>query len=129
MAHLVYIACGGAAGAVTRYLVSKHINSMFDTALPYGTLCVNTAGALVIGFLFALFEYTIVSREMKGLLSVGFLGALTTFSTFSLETVTLLRQGEYINGLFNIILNVVLSLIMVVAGMKLFELYISMIKR
>jgi CrcB protein len=41
----------------------------------------------------------------------GFLGALTTFSTFSLESVTMLQQGDYYRFSLNIILNVTLSII------------------
>ena len=49
----------------------------------------------------------------------GFLGAITTFSAFSLDNMGLLRLGEYKMLAINIILNIVLTLVFVMAGYTL----------
>ncbi len=129
MSQIAAVGVGGAFGAVVRYLVSRHVNVLFGGTFPYGTLCVNILGAVVIGFLFSLFEYLPAPRPVRDFLTVGFLGAFTTFSTFSIETVSLMRQGDYPAAILNICLNVVLSLVMVLVGMKLFMLYLSFVKQ
>jgi CrcB protein len=47
------------------------------------------------------------------------LGAFTTFSTFGLETVNLLRDGEYKLGILNVLGSNVLGIAAVVVGFML----------
>jgi len=130
MKIVLYIALGGSLGAVARYLISKQLNNLFPfAAIPIGTLAVNVIGALIIGFLIALFDNYLISSEIKAFLTIGFLGALTTFSTFSLETVNLIRQNEYAGALISIALNNLLCFAMVIAGSFLFNLLIKIAKQ
>lgn len=117
MMHVLYIAAGGSIGAVTRYLISKNIQGLFNTMYPFGTLFVNASGSFLIGFLFFFFENIIIANDIKSFLTIGFLGAYTTFSTYSLETVNFLREGEIKAGLANIFVSNIVCLVMVIAGM------------
>ena len=111
MKALLFVALGGALGAVLRYSISSGIYHWFGRSFPYGTLVVNILGSLAIGLLsILLLEKFNVSQELKLGLVVGVLGALTTFSTFSMDTIILLEQGLIQKALLNILLNVVVCI-------------------
>ena len=80
MHAIVFIAAGGALGALCRYLAGMFASAAFGPFFPVGTLIVNMAGCFVIGSVYAI--------QPSGMLSEfvlqGCCGALTTFSTFSL---------------------------------------------
>jgi CrcB protein len=49
-------------------------------------------------------------------LMIGVLGGYTTFSSFSLQTLNLWREGEWLVGGANVLLSVVLCLVAVWGG-------------
>jgi len=108
---LLFVAMGGALGAVLRYLISSGIYNWFGRSFPYGTLVVNVLGSLAIGLLSVLLVQKFnVSQEVKLGLVAGVLGALTTFSTFSWDTLHLLEQGFVQRAFLNVLLNVVVCI-------------------
>lgn len=111
MKALLYVAMGGALGAVMRYGISSGIYSWFGRSFPYGTLVVNVMGSFAIGiFSILLIEKFNVSQELRLALVVGVLGALTTFSTFSWDTLDLMQQGLMQKAMLNILMNVVMCI-------------------
>lgn len=117
---LLFIAGGGALGAVLRYGASLGVHSMLGRGFPYGTLFVNVVGSLLMGFLgFVMLERLNVSPEWRAAILVGLLGSFTTFSTFSIETLTLLEQGDLTRASLNILLSVVVCLFAVWLGLIL----------
>jgi len=93
--QVVFIAVGGAVGAVLRYLVSTGVYQWWGRGFPWGTLVVNVVGSLAMGLLYVLLlERAISGPEWRAGLLIGLLGAFTTFSTFSIETLMLVEQGE-----------------------------------
>lgn len=124
MKQILAIALGGAAGALLRYWTSTGIYALMGRTFPYGTLVVNVAGSLLMGFLYVLLvERLALSVEWRAALLIGVLGAFTTFSTFSMETFALFEDGERLKALANILLSVTLCLVAVwlgvVAGRRL----------
>src|SRR5690606_36461049 len=75
---ILTIGVGGFLGAVIRYFISGKINKD-GRALPFGTLFVNIAGSLLIGFVAGLG----VTKPWTLFLVSGFAGAFTTFSTLT----------------------------------------------
>jgi CrcB protein len=100
MTMLLYIATGGVLGTVARYLLQGWVQSRSGAAtFPVGTLAVNVAGSLALGFLIRYATgSTVFSPEMRAALTIGFCGAFTTMSTFSYESVALLGDGEYLRA-------------------------------
>jgi len=92
----LYIAIGGAFGAVSRYGVTLGAARLGATGFPYATLTVNVIGSFLIGLFVAwLGGRTEINPALRPLIQVGFLGALTTFSTFSLDALILIEQGRF----------------------------------
>jgi len=107
MSQLLFIAAGGALGAVMRFMVSNAVYSVAGRDFPYGTLAVNVLGSLLMGALYVLLVERLTDAiEWRAFLLIGVLGAFTTFSTFSMETVALLEGGEPFRALMNILLSV-----------------------
>jgi CrcB protein len=87
---VLLVALGAAVGAPLRYLTDRFVQARHSSGFPWGTLTVNAAGSLLLGFLLGL----PVESWLAALLGTGFCGALTTYSTFSFETLRLAREGE-----------------------------------
>ena len=111
MLTIACIALFGAAGCVSRYLLSLWVHNNLGRSLPYGTLLVNILGAFLIGFVmeFAI-KSTHLSLNLRTGITIGFLGGLTTFSTFSYETFRLMEDGRFIIAAANVLVSVLLCL-------------------
>jgi fluoride exporter len=114
---LIFIAMGGAVGAVLRYGASLGVYSLAGRGFPYGTLFVNVTGSLLMGLLgVMMLERFNTGPEWRAAVLVGMLGSFTTFSTFSIETLNLLEQGDVMRAVTNIVLSVLVCLVAVWSG-------------
>lgn len=84
---ILYVAIGGAIGAVLRYLVTLGV------AFPFGTLAVNVVGSFVMGLMLVWLAARGLDRATP-LVMTGVLGGFTTFSAFSLDTLKLVEAGR-----------------------------------
>lgn len=120
MVKFALLAIGGITGTVVRYLLAGAIYGAMGTNFPYGTLAVNLLGCFIAGFLAAITESKfMLSPNLRLLLMIGFCGAFTTFSTFILETSNLIRGGETVRALVNIIFSVIIGFIVFRIGLFL----------
>ena len=118
MTNIMFIAAGGATGALLRYWMSNSVYALLGRAFPYGTLSVNIIGSVLMGLCYVmLFERLDVGVQWRAGLMIGLLGAFTTFSTFSIETLNMLESGDQMRAVVNILLSVTLCIIGCWAGM------------
>jgi fluoride exporter len=117
---IVLIAAGGAAGAVSRYVVDAFVSDRLGGAFPLGTLLINLSGSFVLGLLFSLaIERNVLPSDIRAPVMIGFLGAYTTFSTLMLETWRLAEDGAIVLAVLNIAGSAVLGLVAVFAGLAI----------
>lgn len=107
------VAGGGAFGSVARYWLSGVIGRRFGETFPYGTLLVNVSGCLAIGF-FAAYTGTegrlLIRPEWRLAFMAGVCGGYTTFSSFSLQTLNLTMEGDWLRAAANVFFSVTLCL-------------------
>lgn len=120
MIRILAIAAGGAFGSVLRYWFSNGVYALVGRDFPYGTLFVNVAGSLLMGFLFVFFIDRLTSEAaLRAAVLIGALGAFTTFSTFSIETFNLIEDGAWLKAGLNAGLSLFLCITAVWLGVLL----------
>ena len=117
MIQILWIALGGAAGSVLRYLSNMAVFELYDGKFPAGTLLVNAVGSFLIGVFWIAAPN--MNDASKAFLFVGLLGGFTTFSSFSLETLRLFQSDTMSLALFNVVINNVLGIVLCYAGFQL----------
>ncbi|ADU65213.1 CrcB protein [Desulfurispirillum indicum S5] len=120
MTQVLFIAVGGALGALARFFSGALALKLLGGNFPFGTLLVNVAGSFLLGVVYVLTtQKGMLPDEFRLFFAIGFLGSYTTFSTFALDSVLLSDSGTMGLALINILLNVTLSIAAVVGGMML----------
>lgn len=119
MTNYFWIALGGAIGTVGRYWLSGIVARMIGETFPWGTLITNVLGSFIIGFFGALTGpngRVFVGSTSRQFVMIGVCGGFTTFSSFSLQTLNLMNDGEWMYAGGNIAGSVLLCLLAVWAG-------------
>src|ERR1041385_5237549 len=110
MNRWVALCLGSVTGGLSRYLLAGFIYSFAGTNFPYGTFVVNITGCFLIGIFHALAEVKMVlSPEARLLMMTGFCGAYTTFSALILETSNLLKRGQTVPALTNVLVSLLVG--------------------
>ncbi|MDE5651215.1 MAG: fluoride efflux transporter CrcB [Duncaniella sp.] len=94
LSNILIVGAGSCFGGMTRYIVSRIIQTSASGSFPWGTFAVNITGCLIIGAIYGLLDRGFqLSEGMKLFLTAGFCGGFTTFSTFMHENYLLFECG------------------------------------
>jgi len=129
MLAYLWVAIGGALGSVGRYWLSGLVAARFGETFPWGTIVINVTGSFIIG-VFAAFTdpdgRVLASPGFRQFFMIGICGGYTTFSSFSLQTLRLVQEREWLYAGGNVILSVILCMIAVWLGYLLGGTFNSM---
>jgi len=113
MATYILVAIGSTIGGTLRFWLSGLIANAVGQTFPWGTLVINITGSFAIGFFATLTGpdgRVFVPGQWRQFFMIGVCGGYTTFSSFSLQTLNLAQDGEWLWAGLNIALSVVLCL-------------------
>ena len=120
MLEIILVLLGGAANRLPVWFVVIDLFRAERPTFPYANLVINVSGSFAIGLLAELFDgRALVSSTTRAALLTGFLGGYTTFSSFSYETFSLIRDGEWFRATLNSVGSVLLGLAAVWLGVRL----------
>lgn len=114
--NLIYVAFGGALGAVLRYLTGLGVVRLMGAGFPMGVIAVNIIGSFLMGVFVAMAANRGLTH-LSPLVMTGFLGGFTTFSAFSLEAVTLFERGQTGAAMAYVLISVIGSIAALVLGL------------
>ena len=113
--NFLFVAFGGALGAVARYAISL---IPVKTGFPIHTLITNIVGAVLIGFIVGFTDNRDgISENVVLFWKTGVCGGFTTFSTFSLDAWYLIERGQTVASAVYMIASVVLSVGALIAAL------------
>ena len=119
MLNYIFVMLGGALGTGARFWLSGLVAERIGEFFPWGTLVVNVSGSFAIGF-FASFTDAegplLVSPQFRQFFMIGVCGGYTTFSSVSLQTLDLVRDGDWFMASLNVLLSFICCLIAVWVG-------------
>lgn len=113
MLSYLWVSIGGAIGSAARFWISGLVAHRYGETFPYGTLVVNVTGSLIAGAFAALTDPDgrwLVNPSFRQLFVIGICGGYTTFSAFSLQTLALVHDGEWLRAGANAVASLALCL-------------------
>jgi len=119
MVNFFWIGLGSALGGMARYWLSGVVGRFAGETFPLGTLVINVTGSFVIGFFATLTDpdgILLVKPQHRHFFMSGLCGGYTTFSSFSLQTLNLAREGEWLKAGINSFASLFLCLLAVWLG-------------
>ena len=118
-----WVAVGSMIGGMSRFWLSNLVAETVGGFFPWGTVVINITGSFVIGVFAAL---TLSEGRLNTsrafvvqFCMVGICGGYTTFSSFSLQTLNLLREKQWLWAGGNVVISVVACMLAVWLGFML----------
>jgi CrcB protein len=115
----LWIAFGSALGGVARHALNTYVVGRMGEFFPWGTLLINVTGSFVIGLFYTATGPDgrwVVGQAGRLFFVAGVCGGYTTFSAFSLQSLILARNGEWLRAGAYVVGSVVFCLVAVWLG-------------
>lgn len=118
--QVVMIALGGAIGAVLRWFAATSVGRLIGEGWG-GIAFVNVTGSFIMGMVAVLMLERMPGSwsRLAPFLMTGVLGGYTTFSSFSLDILTLIERGRVAVATAYALGSVALSVLAILAGVRL----------
>ena len=119
MQSYIWIAVGGALGSIARYWCAVVATRLVGETFPWGTLFVNIVGSFIIGFFATLTGpdgRLPAGDTVRQFVMIGLCGGFTTFSAFSIQTLDLIQDGDWLRAGANVVASVLVCLLAVWLG-------------
>lgn len=120
---ILTLSAGASLGASLRYgiyrLDARWVHNAFLT-----TLFINALGSFAIGWAIIYLSHH-ANVRLQLFLIPGLLASFTTFSTFSLEALTLIKQGLTLQAMGYLMMHVILGVSFCAIGVKIGEMFIA----
>jgi CrcB protein len=128
MVNYIFVMLGGALGTGARFWASGFVAQRVGELFPFGTLVVNVTGSFLVGFFAALTDPEgpfSIPPTFRQFFMIGVCGGYTTFSSFSLQTLDLVRDGDWLKAGLNALFSFSCCIVAVWLGRTLAAAIIS----
>jgi CrcB protein len=109
---ILLVFLGGGLGSVMRFGLGFCVKT-WEASLPWATFISNLIASALLALVWNYSEQANSKLWIYPLLAIGFCGGLSTFSTFSLETIQLMRQGQWFWAILNVFISTGICLLVV----------------
>lgn len=114
MNNLLLVFLGGGLGSLARFGIAAIVQVNFKSVFPLATLLSNIISCLILALTVMLFSEKLMSYpSLRMLVLIGFCGGFSTFSTFSYETVELMRSGNFLYAIANILISITVCMALI----------------
>lgn len=120
MQTILLISAGAIVGANLRYFVAQYASRLMPSTFPAGTLVINFAASLFLGFfLIWTSERVLADPRWRLLVAVGFCGSYSTYSSYAFETFALFEAGHLSLAAWNVLVMNAVCFVAVLFGAAL----------
>ena len=114
MNNILLVFLGGGLGSLARFGIAAIVQTNFKSVFPLATLFSNIISCLILALTVMLFSDKLITNpSLRMLILIGFCGGFSTFSTFSYETVELMRSGNVLYAVANILISITVCIALI----------------
>ena len=113
MNNLIAVFIGGGFGSLVRYGISTITLYLIKTTFPVATLISNISSCIILATAVTMLNTKSEAETWKLLIITGFCGGFSTFSAFSYETVELIRSGNSMYAISNIVISLTVCIVLI----------------